>query len=82
MDKQTTQGNIAQYKQFRNSYKHLIQKTRNRSWDDYKEKIDSIEGINKFRKIIEKHVSTKIGTLEKPDGSLTDPGQDTLEHLA
>ena len=62
--------------------KKLIQKTRTRSWEDYTEKMDSLEGINKFRKIIEKHVSKKVGTLERNDGSMTDPGSDTLQHLA
>ena len=82
MDKKNNLANTEAYKKYRNEYKKLIQKTRDRSWNDYTEKIDSLEGINKFRKIIEKHVSKKVGTLERNDGSMTEPGSDTLQHLA
>ena len=82
MDKKSSTANIEAYKKYRNEYKKTIQKTRNTSWNDYKEKIDSLEGINKFRKIIEKHVSKKVGTLERNDGRMTEPGNDTLQHLA
>ena len=58
-----------------------MEKARKASWEDYKEKIDSIEEMNKFRKNIERHLNIQMGTLEKPDGSITDPGIDTLDHL-
>ena len=37
--------------------------------------------MNRFRKIIERHINIQMGTLEKPDGSITEPGQETLHHL-
>ena len=37
--------------------------------------------MNKFRKIIEKHINIQMGTLEKPDCTITQPGRDTLHHL-
>ena len=77
MDKKNNLANTEAYKKYRNEYKKLIQKTRDKSWNDYTEKIDSLEGINKFRKIIEKYVSKKVGTLERNDGSMTEPGSDT-----
>lgn len=38
--------------------------------------------MNKFRKIIEKQVTVKLGALKKPDGNTTEPGIDTLQHQA
>ena len=47
-------GNCAQekYKAFRKEYKKDIEKARKASWEDYKEKIDSVEEMNRFRKTI------------------------------
>ena len=33
------------------------------------------------RKIIEKHINIKIGTLVKANGDITDPGEDTITYL-
>ena len=44
-------------------------------------KLDSIEAINQFRKIIEIHINIKIGTIVKMNGEITDPGEDTITHL-
>ena len=38
--------------------------------------------MNKFRKTIERRINIQIGALEKQDGSITEPGKDTLEYLA
>ena len=70
------------YKAFRKEYKKDVEEARKASWDDYKEKIDSVEEMNKFRKIIERHLNIQMGTLEKLDGSITAPGIDTIQHLA
>ena len=46
-----------------------------------KKKNNSVEAANTFRKIIESTTRHKLGTLEKEDGSITNPGTDTLEFL-
>ena len=38
--------------------------------------------MNKLRRIIERYLNIQMGTLEKPDGTITDPESDTLQHLA
>ena len=38
--------------------------------------------MNKFRKIIERKINIQMGSLEKQDGSITDPGKETIKHLA
>ena len=76
-----TPFNIASYKETKKEYTRLCQQAKRNSWNDYKENIDSTHGINAFRKILEARPTVRMGTFEKPDGSLTDPGTDTLQHL-
>ena len=76
-----TAFNIASYKETKKEYTRLCQQAKRNSWNDYKENIDSTHGINAFRKILEARPAVRMGTFEKPDGSLTDPGTDTLQHL-
>ena len=70
-----------QYKVYRNAYKKNVEKTRHKSWEEYKEKIGSIEEMNRFRKVIERRLNIQLGALERPDGTFTEPGTDTLQHL-
>ena len=37
--------------------------------------------MNRFRKVIEKKLNIQMGALERPDGTITDPGKEILEHL-
>ena len=61
--------------------KNTAKKAKKASWAEYKEKINSVEAANTFRKIVEGSTRHTLGTLEKPDGSITEPGSDTLEYL-
>ena len=76
-----TAFNIASYKETKKEYTRLCQQAKRNSWNDYKENIDSTHGINAFRKILEARPAVRMGTFEIPDGSFTDPGTDTLQHL-
>ena len=76
-----SERNKNRYKIAQKRYAKECDKTRDRSWSDFKEKLDSIEAINQFRKIIERHINIRIGTLVKPNGDITDPGEDTITHL-
>ena len=77
----THKHSTEQYNAYRNEYRKNVEKARNKSWEDYKEKIGSIEEMNRFRKVIEKRLNIQMGALERPDGTLTEPGKDTLTHL-
>ena len=72
---------INAYKQVQSEYAKKCDKVRNNAWADFKEKLDSLEAVNRFRKIIEKHIKVRIGTLVKEDGTITDPGKDTITYL-
>ena len=47
-------------------------------WKDFNTKQDSNESINALRKILERRKSNNPGVLEKPDGTSTNPGYETL----
>ena len=76
--KKPTPRNIERYKEKHNEYKKHCDKAKKISWADYKEKINSVEAANTFRKIVEGSTRHTLGTLEKPDGTITQPGSDTL----
>ena len=61
--------------------KNTCDKAKKISWAYYKEKINSVEAANTFRKIIESSTRHTLGTLEKTDGTITEPGTETLEYL-
>ena len=69
------------YKEKHNEYKKHCEQAKKISWAEYKEKINSVEAANTFRKIVEGSTRRTLGTLEKPDGTITTPGTDTLEYL-
>ena len=70
------------YNRYRNTYKKNVEKARKQAWEDYKEKIGSIEEMSKFRKIVERRLNIQLGALEKEDGTITEPGKDTLRYLS
>ena len=53
--------NITQYKIHKKEYTKQCQVAKTASWNDYKENIDSTQGINAFRKILEARPSIKMG---------------------
>ena len=63
------------------AYKNDCLRAKRQDWKDFNTKQDSTESINTLRKILEKNRSNTLGVLEKPDGTSTLPGKDTLEYL-
>ena len=80
-NKSPTPANIALYKKAHQAYKKDCLKARKDSWRNFQTKIDDIQSMNTYRKIIEGNTKGTLGTLTKPDGSTTDPGGDTLDYL-
>ena len=80
--KKPTPRNIERYKEKHNEYKKHCDKAKKISWAEYKDKINSVEAANTFRKIVEGSTRHTLGTLEKPDGTITSPGPDTLESVS
>jgi len=76
-----TAGNQAKYRELFATYSKTCEKEQKINFNDYAECINSIEAMNKFRKITEIKANKKIGTLEREDGTITKPGTDTLNHL-
>ena len=63
------------------TYKRDCLKAKKQDWKDFNTKQNSTESINILRKILEKNKRNALGVLEKPDGSSTNPGYETLEYL-
>ena len=76
-----TMVNINNYKSEHRSYKAACEKARKESWRKLQQGIDSIQDMNNFRKIIETGNKISLGTLTKEDGTITDPGEDTVKFL-
>ena len=60
---------------------HADKQAQTKGWNEFTDSTDSFDKMNVLRKIFEGKSSEKLGTLEKPDGTLTDPGEDTLNLL-
>lgn len=56
-------------------------KAKKPDWRNFNTKQNSTESINILQKILERKKENTLGVLEKPDGTSTNPGQDTIEFL-
>ena len=76
-----TPSNIRQYNQEHQKYKRDCERARLRSWRDLQSNIESVSEMNVFRKIIEGSTKVSLGALKRPDGTITNPGEETLDEL-
>ena len=76
-----TEANINKYRAEHRSYKSACDKARKASWRKLQQGIDSIQDMNNFRKIVETGNKITLGVLTKEDGTITDPGEDTVKYL-
>ena len=76
-----TAVNIAIYKQNKTTFARHCRQAQTKGWNSFTADTDSLEKMNVLRKIMEGHTTNTIGTLEKQDGSITDPGVDTISTL-
>ena len=79
--KDPTNSKINKYKEAHREYKSLCEKARKKSWRMLQDNINSIQDMNNFRKIIDSSNKITLGTLVKDDGSITDPGAETVDYL-
>ena len=63
------------------NYRKGIKKARLDSWRKYQESIDSIAKASKYSKVLNSKGRTKLSCLRTANGTLTDPGADTLQRL-
>ena len=69
------------YKNAKTEYAKLCRNSQEKDWSKFKAKTDNISEMNTLRKIFEGSCVATPGALEKPDGTLTEPGQPTLDFL-
>ena len=63
-------------------YKKLVKNARISSWRDFCKDMDSKSNPKKISTILKNEKNTKLGTVRKPDGSLTESPEETLETMA
>ena len=79
--KTPTDSDIHKYRAEHRSYKAACERARKASWRKLQQGIDSIQDMNNFRKIIEAGNKISLGTLTREDGTITDPGEYTVNYL-
>ena len=70
-----------EYKKEEKKFRSLCNKAKRADWKYMVETQNSNESINKLRKILEVNAKNTLGILNKEDGSVTEPGTDTLKFL-
>ena len=72
---------MSEYRVREKSYRKLCRKAKTADWRYMVESQNSRDSINKLRKILEVNSRNALGVLNKPNGSVTEPGNDTLQYL-
>ena len=80
-NKSPSAANIDKYKKAHKKYKANCLRAPTNSWRNFQSEVDSIQTMNMYRKIIEGNKKVTLGTLTKNDGSVTNPGAETIEYL-
>jgi ribonuclease HI len=77
-----TQTNWDKYKSKLKNYKKHCDKVKRKYRNTYKEKLGDVKSMANFVDSISKPTTPCIGTVQRPDGSYTLPGTETLKALA
>ena len=69
------------FKDAEKRYKRACGKAKKNDWVGFVEEQQTVDSINKLRKILEANVKHTLGVLQKEDGTHTEPGKETLQFL-
>ena len=69
------------YKAENKIYSRKCRKDRNRSWKKYIDGIRSAKEVSRLTKLLNSAERNSVNVFDNPDGSLTEPGSETLEAL-
>ena len=69
------------YKEADKSFKKLCKRDKNRAWRKYKEGLQSTKDMASLARLAQRKERKDIDTLSNPDGTITDPGQETISLL-
>ena len=76
-----TEENKEIYRHQFNQFRKECKRAKTADWRKFVEKTSDLSDMNTLRKILQRGRQTTLGILKKPDGSLTNPGKDTLNYL-
>lgn len=74
-----TSGSRAQFKEALTEFNREIRRSRRRSWRSCCEEIDSLSEAARMSKNLSKDHTNGIGSLRRPDGTLTESPRETIE---
>ena len=70
-----------EYLKVQKKYKKACIKARRDSWRSFASQADNVQKMATLNKILQKKQNNKIDILQKTNGALSDPGQDTVQTL-
>ena len=76
-----SEDDYKQYKIAEKAFRKACAKAKTDDWRYFTETQKSFDSINKPRKILESNTKHTLGVLSKPDGTVTEPGVQTLDYL-
>ena len=69
------------YKQLDKEFKAVCKKDKNKAWRQYKEGLQKTKDMATLARLAQREDRREINTLTKADGTVTDPGKDTIDLL-
>ena len=79
--KTPTEENKNVYRRNFNQFRKDCNNAKQKNWRQFVENTNDKDGMNVLRKILEKNKRNTLGILQRQDGTLTNPGKETLEYL-
>ena len=75
------EGDWKTYKNADKEYKRICHRDKNKAWRQYKESIQSEKEMASLARLAQREERREINVLTNPDGSVTDPGKETIDLL-
>ena len=72
---------VEEYRKEAKEYKKECEKAKKESWKVYVEGVSSENAANKLRKVLERRERRALGLMDRPDGTITDPGKGTINYM-
>ena len=70
-----------QYREADRAFKKLCKRDKNRAWRQYKESLQTTKDMATLARLAQRSEQRNIDTLTKPDGTITEPGTETMTLL-
>ena len=69
------------FQRLQKTYRREVRRRKRRSWNEFKRSRETPKDMASFTKILESNVPQRISTFKLSNGTYTNPGKETAEHL-